>query len=353
MFLLCLAVKHFSGNQERVESLYSTGFYPIFAQFLRRFFGFITFSFGDILYGFLFLLLVFTLLSFFYDLITRQLPRYNSAMLAQKVNRLFQIVLSIYLVFNVFWGLNYNKVPVGQSFKISVTDTSLTELKQLSVWLLEKVNKEKKLSLAERFEIHDFEFLQREAAISFKIFTEKFGMENFKHHSLKPTLYSWVANSSGYTGYYNPFTGEAQVNDANPFYEQPFVACHEMAHQLGYAKENEANFIGFLACIESRSHLFQYSAYKAMLSYALADLTVADSRYSRIIYDSLSAAVRQDMRYSSRVRSRYSKVLQPVVMGVYQKYLLSNEQPLGLLSYNEVTGLLIGYYKRSKYRSFY
>ena len=353
MLLLCMALRVFSSNQERVEHWYSKRIYLNIATFLRRIFGFVPFSVGDILYGLLFLFLIFILLSFFYKLIKQRLPKYDLTLLLIKANKLIQIVLSIYLVFNILWGLNYNRTPVGQSLRLSVTDTSFSDLKQLSFWLLEKVNIEKKLSLAEKFNVHDFDFLRRESAVAFKSFSKKHGMANMTNQSLKPTLYSWVANSSGYTGYYNPFTGEAQVNDTNPFYELPFIACHEMAHQLGYAKENEANFIGFLACMESESHLFKYSAYKAMLGYAVADLSAANIREAMSIFDSLSVEVKQDIRYSRRIRNQQSKLLQPLVMGIYEKYLLSNEQPLGLLSYNDVTGLMIGYYKKNKYRSFY
>ena len=60
----------------------------------------------------------------------------------------------------------------------------------------------------------------------------------------------------GFAGYLNPFSGEAQVNDNTPLLGTAFTTCHEMAHQLGYAPEKEANFIGYLACISNEDPIF-------------------------------------------------------------------------------------------------
>ena len=352
MIVLCLAVKLFSINDLLVEGYYSKAFYQSLSGFFRKVFGFVPFSVGDLLYGLLFLFLLFLVIKFLYKLVRGRLRRLTASLFYQKANRFLQIILAIYFVFNILWGLNYNRVPVGEQLNYAVQDTTLADLKALNLWLVQKVNEEKELSLAQKFDIQDFDFLRRESAVAYQSLQKHSVISALGTLSLKPTLYSWVANSSGYTGYYNPFTGEAQVNEDNPFYELPFVSCHEIAHQLGYAKEMEANFVGFLACMQSDNHLFRYSAYKAMLSYSMGDLGPADFRFYIKIYKSLSPAVRADIRLSRRIRSRQSQLLQPFVMGIYEKYLWSNEQPSGLLSYNEVTSLMIGYFKINRYKSF-
>ena len=77
--------------------------------------------------------------------------------------------------------------------------------------------------------------------------------------SVKFSFYGYLANYLGFSGYYNPFTGEAQVNTTVPRFVQPFTTCHEIGHQLGYAKEKEANFCGFLATKSSPDPAFRYS----------------------------------------------------------------------------------------------
>ena len=63
------------------------------------------------------------------------------------------------------------------------------------------------------------------------------------------------------SGFYFPYTGEANVNVGPPDWQQPFTMAHEKAHQRFVASENEANFYGFLACIHSDDPFVQYSGY--------------------------------------------------------------------------------------------
>jgi glucose-6-phosphate dehydrogenase assembly protein OpcA len=99
-------------------------------------------------------------------------------------------------------------------------------------------------------------------------------------------LYSYAGNILGFEGYYNPFSGEGQVNTTVPVFEQPFVACHEIGHQVGYAKENEANFAGFLACRLHTSPVFRYSVYFDMYNYSINELYRNDSSRARQYIDS-------------------------------------------------------------------
>ena len=81
----------------------------------------------------------------------------------------------------------------------------------------------------------------------------------------------------GFSGYLNPFTNEAQVDGLIPTYKFPTTSCHEVAHQLGYAAENEANFIGSLATIHNKDDYFKYAGYTFALRYCLAELFRRDS----------------------------------------------------------------------------
>src|SRR4030095_10471267 len=94
--------------------------------------------------------------------------------------------------------------------------------------------------------------------------------------SLKPSLFSYLGNYLGFQGYYNPFSGEGQVNTTVPRFLEPFVTTHEMAHQLGYGKENEANFVGFLACRAYSSNAFRYSVYFDMYNYSVSEMARRD-----------------------------------------------------------------------------
>ena len=77
----------------------------------------------------------------------------------------------------------------------------------------------------------------------------------------------------GFGGYLNPFTLEIQVNSLMPKTSLAITIPHEQAHQLGYAAENEANFIGFLACIYNKDLYYQYTGYSFALRYCLQEFT--------------------------------------------------------------------------------
>ena len=74
------------------------------------------------------------------------------------------------------------------------------------------------------------------------------------------------------SGVYSYFTGEANLNVNFPDYMLPYTAAHELAHQRGIAREDEANFMAFLVCIESDDPYIRYSGYANVLSYVLSSL---------------------------------------------------------------------------------
>ena len=100
----------------------------------------------------------------------------------------------------------------------------------------------------------------------------------YEEPSIKKSLISLPLTYMGFGGYLNPFTNEAQVNDKLPMYNFPFTVCHEMAHQIGYASESEANFIGFLSTIKNKDLYFQYAGYSYALKYCLRNWRIQDEK---------------------------------------------------------------------------
>lgn len=73
-------------------------------------------------------------------------------------------------------------------------------------------------------------------------------------------------------GYYFPFSMEANYNDVMYILNKPATMCHELAHLRGYIFEDEANFIGYLACVQSEDAFFRYAGYLSVLAYLNNDL---------------------------------------------------------------------------------
>ena len=68
-------------------------------------------------------------------------------------------------------------------------------------------------------------------------------------------------------GYYFPFSMEANYNTSMYVVNVPATLCHELAHLKGFIYEDDANFIGYLACISSDDPFYRYSGYLSVLSY--------------------------------------------------------------------------------------
>jgi hypothetical protein len=127
---------------------------------------------------------------------------------------------------------------------------------------------------------------------------------------------------------------------------EPFVSCHEVGHQIGYAKENEANFAGFLAAKSSPSPYFRYSVYFDMFNYAVRDLWKRDSLAAKKYLGQLDTLVRKDRQELRDFFLRHRNPLEKVIAWGYGEYLKANNQPAGKDAYDEVVGWLIAYYKR-------
>ena len=164
--------------------------------------------------------------------------------------------------------------------------------------------------------------------------------------SVKSSLYRSLGDYLGYSGYYNPFTGEAQVNTTVPVFTQPFTTCHEMGHQLGYAKENEANFAGYLSAKSSADAAFRYSVYFDLYSYGIRELYGRDSVMAIELNKQKPLQVKKDIIALKTFYDEYENPIEPYIRRLYGQYLKANEQPEGMQSYSEVMAFLIAYYKK-------
>jgi hypothetical protein len=126
----------------------------------------------------------------------------------------------------------------------------------------------------------------------------------------------------------------------------PYTTSHEIAHQLGYAKEEEANFAGYLAATTSTDTLFHYSTYLDLFVYANRQLFFLDSISAKTFTTRLLPEVKADIIEWRKFLLKYKNPLEPVIRWAYGNYLRANEQPEGITSYDEVIADLIAFYKK-------
>jgi hypothetical protein len=228
-----------------------------------------------------------------------------------------------------------------------MTTYSVGELDTLTNVLEQRLNKYALLITPEqRDSFYKKKNLFREAHEAYTIASNVYPFLNYNPKSVKPSLYSYIGNILGFEGYYNPFSGEGQVNTTIPVFELPFVACHEIGHQVGYAKENEANFAGFLACRLHPSTSFRYSVYFDMYNYAIGEFYRNDSAKARQYLDSLNPQVKKDYKELREFFKKYQNPIEPIITWMYGKYLQANNQPAGKRTYSEVIAFLIAYQRK-------
>lgn len=341
MVLLVIPIRILSSYPEWVEKYYTYGFYPLLGKVLRLIFGWLPFSVGDLFYGAIVLLVIFKTGWLLKDLYKKKVDR---AYWVSGLQQFIFVFLFLYVFFNLLWGLNYNRKGIGYQLGIQPDSTSVAELDTLSNLLLEKANYYRTLEEPGiRKDLHKKRNLFSQAVEGYEKISSSYSFLQYSQKSLKPSLFSYAGNYLGFQGYYNPFSGEGQVNTTIPIFVQPFVASHELAHQLGYAKESEANFVGYLACREHPSNFFRYSAYLDMYLYAHAQLYYMDSTRAKQIRANASPQVQKDITVLRQFYRRYQTPLEEWVTLGYDYFLQANQQPQGKKSYGQVTGWLMAW----------
>ncbi|MGN6435952.1 MAG: DUF3810 domain-containing protein [Agriterribacter sp.] len=341
--LAAMAVHLYAGNAQRVEKGYTAEFYPGIASFFRIVFGYIPFSIGDLLITAVILLLIWRTIRLFRLWKTKKI---STGVVTRRVLSLLILLLSVYLMFNIFWGLNYNRTGIHEQMGFTREKYSQEELVKINELLVERVNACKTASAGSAGSYPSSQVLFSKTIDVYKQVSKQYPAFTYNHPSIKTSMYSWLGNYFGFSGYYNPFTGEAQVNTQVPAFLQPYVCCHEIAHQLGYAKENEANFVAYLVATASGDSLFMYSAYFDLFMYANRSLRRIDSAAANTWMHQLSAPVKEDIETLRHYYRKYENPVDPLISWAYGKYLQANSQPMGLMSYDEVVADLIGYYKK-------
>ncbi|MBK8711224.1 MAG: DUF3810 domain-containing protein [Niastella sp.] len=346
--IVCLSIHILGYFPLVVEKGYSTGFYPVFSKQLRFLTGWLPWSLGDLLYGLLVIWLVWKILQFIKWVYKVKFKELSISFYKEKAGKGLMYLACIYIVFNVFWGINYDRKGIRWQLGLPSQKYTEAELIEMNGLLLNKLNEGKAYLLRQQLKLPDVKGLVPDVKKAYRQASFKYSFLKYENESLKPGLWSAWQSYTGITGYYNPFTGEAQVNKNIPAFLLPYTSCHEVAHQLGYAKEDEANFVGYLAAMSSTDTLFHYSVYFDLFLYANRNLYMLDSIAAKTFSEKLSNEVRADIMAMRKYQRQHRSFLQPVIIWIYTQFLLGNRQPQGILSYDEVVGFIIAYHKKFK-----
>ena len=325
-----------------VEQFYSNGLYVWISKLMRYIFGWVPFSIGDIFY---------TLAGIY---IIRWLIINRKRIIKDTKNWLLDIgaTLSLaYFAFHVLWAFNYYRQPLYKSLNIEA-EYSTEQLISFTERLIEKSNNiHNQLEKNDSLKI-EMPFTKSEAfhmvKNGYESLSKAYPHLDYQPKSIKKSLYSTALTYMGFSGYLNPFTNEAQVNGLVPTYKFPTTSCHEAAHQLGYAAENEANFIGSLAAIHNDDIYFQYSGYTFALRYCLVEIFRRDKDKYYEILATVNKGILKNYQEVEAFWKSYENPIEPVFEKTFDSFLKANNQAAGMKSYSYVVALLVNYYDDKK-----
>jgi len=325
-----------------IEHYYAEGFFIYVSRTLHFIFNLIPFSFGDVLY-----IVTIGYLIYAFIMAVRMAFKRLFKLLGLFILRFLIGMQAAILIFYLFWGLNYYRPSAAQLLDLRDTTYTLQDLQSVTQLLIDSANKTRAaLNLSDLSQSNRMIFHNGVNAI--KNLSTSYAVLRSYSPKVKSSLISPLLNYMGTSGYYNPFTSEAQLNYEMPVFDRPFTACHEMSHQMGFGREDEANFIGFIAGIHSNERLLKYSAYYAAMEEFLQHLHRRDSLSYKSLKLQISPAVKTDLKADMTYWMKYAGSIGMYTSTFYDQFLKANNQPAGLKTYNRMIILTMAYYHKQK-----
>jgi hypothetical protein len=256
------------------------------------------------------------------------------------------ILAVAFLLFQISFGLNYQRPPLASGLQLVDRRPGVAELETIATHIIAEANRnfsDSRLPSSRLPRERSQLFQALESSFQSNVLLGSAAEGGFA--SPKPVFISRALTKLGIAGIYSPFTGEPNFNREQPENEVPFSVAHEKAHQRGYAREDEASFIAFLVCTTSSDPFVRYSGYLRGLRVLAALRTAIPPEKYRAIVDQLDAGVRTDLQESAAFwqRSR-SQRLSHAADRANDTYLKANSVRSGTANYGEVVALIIGYY---------
>ncbi|HSR54586.1 MAG TPA: DUF3810 domain-containing protein, partial [Acidobacteriota bacterium] len=163
----------------------------------------------------------------------------------------------------------------------------------------------------------------------------------------KPLAASLLTSYLGVSGVYFPWTGEANFNHMVPDYQLPHTIAHEKAHQRGIAGEDEANFFGFLACLEAQHPYVRYSGLVFAQRQLLNEIYPRNPPLARRLSSQVLPAIRMDIRQGSQFWRQFEGPAAEVSHAVNDSYLRLHGVDEGIRSYTLSTRLILVYLRQN------
>jgi len=325
-----------------IECYYSGGLYLGICHIFHPVFNLFPFSVGDVLYIALVIYLIVALVRIIRFVFTKKFRQVFIYLLKLTIG--FQAII---LAFYLLWGLNYFRPSAAKRLSLQDSTYTFDDIKLVTAMLIDSAN-------FNRSQLTTADLNQNDQAIYQTAVNAISAMANRStnfpayHPHIKPSILSFVLNYIGTSGYYNPFTSEAQINYQMPVFLKPFTACHEMSHQLGFGAEDEADFGGFVTGIASHNRLLKYSSYYSGVEAFMYTVSRKDTVAYKQLKKRISPPVLNDYK-ADRVYWKSFEGKAGILSSVfYDNFLKTNNQPQGLKTYNQMIKLVMAWYSEDQ-----
>ena len=262
---------------------------------------------------------------------------------------LFAVITLFYSIFVFNFATAYQGTALEEKLNINRRKVSAEELYQTAVILngeLKKLGGDINYKyLSESVMPYSLNEMNTKLNDTYEAVADEYPFLSRLRSNVKYILLSEPMTYTHISGVYTFYTGEANLNINFPDYTLPYTAAHELSHQRGIAREDEANFMAFLICISCEDAYIKYSGYINMFEYVLNALYGADEKlYAEILAD-IDLAVRHEMIAYNNFFEKYRKsVASNVSSAVNDTYLKIQGQEEGTKSYGRVIDLAVAYY---------
>lgn len=285
------------------------------------------------------LLIVWAIYSLVRALMKGKILRWLSGILWGAAFLLFAFVL--------LWGAGH-KLPTKTESIVTLKASSVEDLTDTTRYFAQKLDE-----IAPRMQrgedgkvlLHDFDTLTEQAALSYSLLAEKYtAIPKTANLTAKQLLIGDLFGYLGITGVFVPVTAEATVSPHTYPSALPYTIAHEMGHRLGACAEEDANFLAFLACVNSEDAQLRYSAYFNAFIYCYNALYRTAPATAVEIYKAMTDLSRSDVALATEHYAPYEGKVQETADKLNDAYLKAAGQEAGVQSYGLVSDALIAWY---------
>ncbi len=337
-----------AGNHPSAAEWYARYIYPSISGFLGSLSGFFPFSLVEVAIYSLISGVVGAVLYYAFGCIRGRIPGVRFARLLITLAITGGVLLN---AFYVLWGFNYSRPTLFELLDLPVQDRPTEDLQQLCEALSLEAASLRSEVAEDSQGVYTLPQGWRAAfadlPAAFEALGEKIPLFSQKVPAAKGVLASEGMSYGGIAGIYIPYTAEANVNIHQPALLLLSSAAHESAHYLGIAKEDEANFVAYLACMEAGDAATAYSGVMLALIHCTNALYDANPAAFMAVRQNYSEGMVRDILAYNAYWERYDGAVEAAVNEINDGYLKHNRQQSGIKSYGLMVDLMLAWYFQS------